>query len=317
MSELEIISLCYPEQVPENNQEEIVCAIGFFDGVHKGHQKVIQTAQDLAKKQNRKSAVITFTPHPSVVLQGTKKTVSYLTPLPEKKNILADMGIDILYVITFNKALAQLTPSEFIDQFIIKLGIKHLVTGFDFTYGAKGIGNVNTLDKDGNGQFGVTIVDKLTENNEKISSTRIRKLIQLGEMTSVKELLGRPLFIRGHVISGAQRGRKIGYPTANIEVDSKYALPKTGVYAVTVKLDNRVIYGMANLGYNPTFEDDYKIKLEVHLFDFHEDIYGKELILEWQAFTRPEQKFAGIEQLIDQLKQDEQEIRHLFGQFEQ
>ncbi|GGM21759.1 riboflavin biosynthesis protein [Paraliobacillus quinghaiensis] len=308
---MDIISLSYPTQASILNADETVAAIGFFDGVHKGHQKVIQTAKEIAAKQQRKSAVITFSPHPSVVLKKQQKTVHYLTPLTEKKAILEDMGIDILYVITFNEDLSRLSPKEFIQTFINGLHIKHLVAGFDFTYGYMGKGTMETIRDDAEGSFDVTIIDKLDNANKKISSTLIRELLSDGKVYQIKELLGRPFQTSGIVVEGEKRGRTIGFPTANIEIGTDYALPKVGVYAVTVSLANKQIPGMANIGYKPTFHDNTgdQPTVEIHLFDFNEHIYGEKVQIDWHHFIRDEIKFAGVDELIGQLKQDEQQIR--------
>ncbi|CQR47652.1 Riboflavin biosynthesis protein RibF [Paraliobacillus sp. PM-2] len=313
---LQVISLCYPQHLQKIKQEEAVAAIGFFDGIHKGHQKVIKEAQVLAKQQNRKSAVITFSPHPSVVLNNNKQDVHYLTPLSEKQSILADMGIDLLYIIAFDHTLSQLSPKAFIDHFIIGLNIKHLVTGFDFTYGHKGKGNIHTLAADAAGCFEITVIDKLENENEKVSSTRIRELLVQGNVEKVTELMDRPLTTSGTVIEGEKRGRTIGYPTANIDPDQAYAIPKAAVYGVKVWVKEHCVYGMANIGYKPTFHDkneSSQLTVEVHLFDFNQAIYGEQVKIEWRVFIREEQKFTGIDALINQLKQDEQRIRQFFS----
>lgn len=315
MQTLQVISLTYDENIELLNPEETVAAIGFFDGIHKGHQKVIKKAQSLAEQQNRKSAVITFSPHPSVVLNN-KKAVHYLTPLPEKKAILEEMGIDILYIIKFDKQLSQVLPEDFIQHFMIKLQIKHLVTGFDFTYGHKGKGNVHTLPEHAKGNFNLTVIEKLEDEGEKVSSTRIRQLLQEGNVQKISELMERPFVTSGVVIAGEQRGTSLGYPTANIEPEATYALPKVGVYGVKVHVQGQYFYGMANVGYKPTFHELAQHNqpiLEVHLFDFNQSIYGKQLKIEWHVFIRDEQKFAEVEDLVKQLAQDEAAVRHFFS----
>lgn len=314
---MEIISLRYPDQVIETDSDETVAAIGFFDGIHRGHQNVINTAKKIAKEQNRKSAVITFSPHPSVVLKKQEEPVQYLTPLTEKQVILEEMGIDILYIITFNHALSQLSAQGFVSEFIVKLHVKHLVAGFDFTYGHMGKGNIVTIKEQAQGEFGFTSVAKLEAEDEKVSSTRIRHLLTDGQVNKIKHLLGRPFQTKGIVVQGEKRGRTIGFPTANIEIAEDYALPKVGVYAVKVSInEQKKINGMANIGYKPTFHDSNQINkptIEVHLFDFEEDIYGKILRIEWFDFVRDEIKFAGVDQLIAQLNKDEQQIRQIFA----
>lgn len=313
---MQVITLSYPHHLEAIKQEEAVAAIGFFDGIHKGHQQLILKAQKLAKQQNRKSAVITFSPHPSVVLKKSKEDVQYLTPLHEKQAILNEMNIDIMYIITFNETLSQLSPKAFVDHFIIGLNIKHLITGFDFTYGHKGKGNIHTLNDDADGYFDISVVEKYQQNDEKVSSTRIRHLLTQGKVEEVHELMGRPLITSGKVIEGEKRGRTIGYPTANILSDLSYAIPKPGVYGVKVKLNNQTFYGMANIGYKPTFhniENHSQQTIEVHLFDFDQSVYGQQITIEWHTYIREEQKFTGVELLVEQLKQDEQQIRQFFS----
>ncbi|MDL4840109.1 riboflavin biosynthesis protein RibF [Aquibacillus rhizosphaerae] len=308
---MDTFRLTYPQQLNKSEFQETVAAIGFFDGIHRGHQKVIKQAIEIANEQGKKSAVVTFYPHPSVVLKKKDMRVDYLTPLTEKENLLNEMGIDTLYVITFNTELSKLEPQSFIDHYIIGLNIKHLVAGFDFSYGYKGEGSMDTIEKHARGVFEYTVVKpKKEENNQKISSTLIREHLRNGNIEQANKLLGRPLSARGIVVEGDKRGRTIGFPTANIEVTDPFLLPKVGVYAVTVKLQGKRFAGMANLGYKPTFKENIKKpSIEVHIFDYKKDIYGKELIVEWHKYIRNELKFNGIDELVNQIKLDEQEIR--------
>ncbi|PXW92485.1 FMN adenylyltransferase /riboflavin kinase [Streptohalobacillus salinus] len=288
-------------------------AIGFFDGVHLGHQQVIKQAKMIAEDNQLKTAVMTFNPHPKEVLANDKGAVSYLTSMQEKEAIFKALGVDILYVVSFDIALAKLSPSIFVDRFIADLNVKHLICGFDFSYGHMGRGNIHTLVDDSQDRFSVTIVEKFSERNEKVSSTRIRRMLKDGNVKEAKNLLTRPLRTNGKVVHGHKRGRTIGYPTANIEVEPQQALPRTGVYYVTAEIDGEVIHGMANLGYNPTFEDELlDVKLEVHFLDYKADLYGKSLAIAWHQFIRPELKFSGVDPLIDQIRQDEIEIRQLY-----
>lgn len=312
---MKIVELTYPHHYNPEIDDQSVCAIGFFDGIHKGHQRVLQTAKKTAEDLNEKLAVMTFTPHPLEVLKKNQTHVTYLTQLEQKKAILSDLGVDLLYLIHFDLTVAQLEPQMFIDYYIVNLKINHLVCGFDFTYGHRGAGNVHTLPDHANKRFDITIVEKYSEDNQKVSSTRIRQLLAEGKVDRAKNLLTRPLMTRGTVIHGHKRGREIGYPTANLAIDPTQALPGLGVYYVTVDIDGEIKHGMASLGYNPTFDDssDHQlIKFEIHLLDFNEDIYGKQISVYWQKFIRPEYKFESVEGLIDQLKQDEVEIRQLF-----
>lgn len=307
------IELSYPHTLELQNLPETVAAVGFFDGVHKGHQKVIQTAVDKAKENNMESAVITFHPHPSVVLKKDATHVRYITPLKEKQEILQQMDVDRLYIITFNKELASLEPQKFIDHFIIGLKIKHLVAGFDFSYGHKGKGNMEIIANHTRSRFDYTTISKVEMDEQKISSTRIRELLQNGKVETANSLLGHPLTIQGIVIDGEKRGRLIGYPTANIQIDPEALLPKTGVYAVKVEYKNELYEGMASLGYNPTFDGKLEEpSAEVNIFDYNNDLYGEELIMEWHKFIRDEEKFDQVDELIEQIEDDERVIRRYF-----
>lgn len=313
---MKIIDLTYPHPLKRKELPQTVCAIGFFDGVHLGHQAVIDKAVSYAKKHDLQSAVITFFPHPKVVLSHGKEEVKYITPPNEKEQVIKDLGVDRLYTITFNKELSKLLPEEFIDHFIIGLNMKHLVAGFDFTYGYKGQGNMKNIADYTKNLFTYTVVEKISQNAQKISSTQIRKFIQSGHIVDVNELLGRPLQTFGEVISGEKRGRTIGFPTANIKTNQKALLPKPGVYAVEATVKGKTYFAMANLGYRPTFEKrQQELLLEVHIFDFNQDIYGETIKIHWHKFIRDEQKFKSATQLIDQLKQDEDQIRSFFQNY--
>lgn len=310
---MQTIDLSYPHQLLIEQLPETVCAIGFFDGVHLGHQKVIKTAIKYAKKHQLESAVITFHPHPVTVLSNGTQTVKYITPLKEKQRILKHLGVDRLYTITFNKQLSSLLPEKFIEHFIMGLNVKHLVAGFDFTYGFKGEGNMTNIAEYAKGQLTYTVIEKVSLKDEKISSTHIRQLVSAGKVCSAKRLLGRPLDTIGQVIEGNKRGRTIGFPTANLQVNKDALLPKPGVYAVQVYVNDQRYDGMANLGYRPTFEkDQLEPLLEVHLLDFSKNIYDYEISIEWYKFVREEKKFQSVEELIDQLKADEIFIRNFF-----
>jgi len=309
---MEIFELVHSDQRLIEKIPDTVAALGFFDGIHRGHQKVIKTAVNKARENQMMSAVITFHPHPSVVLQG-KTDVQYITPIHMKAHILEQLNVDRLYVITFDKALSLLSPKTFIEEFITRLNVKHVVAGFDFTFGHKGKGNMKNISELAQGDFTSTVVEKVTCDGEKISSTHIRECLASGEIEQVNVFLGRCYTIFGAVVSGDQRGRTIGYPTANIKVDTDTLLPKSGVYAVQVKINNVTYDGMANLGVKPTFQADViEPIIEVHIFNFNDDIYGERLYISWHKFIRDEKKFSGIDELITQLKNDEKTIKGYF-----
>lgn len=305
--------LTYPHSLLLEELPNTVSAIGFFDGIHKGHQEVIQTAVKHAQENKMESAVITFHPHPSVILKKGTEHVRYITPIREKQEILQQMNVDRLYIIEFNKELSGLTPQAFIDHFIIGLNIKHLVAGFDYSFGHKGLGNMNNIAEYTRDEFKFTVIDKVSLESEKVSSTRIRELLKLGEVEEVNTLLGRPLKYTSIVVHGAKRGTDLGYPTANLKVNEEALLPKIGVYAVKVIYKNAVYEGMASIGTNPTFEEDQgNLSVEVNIFDYNNDLYGEELQIVWCKFIRDEEKYNNVEELMKQLALDEKNIRKLF-----
>ena len=306
--------LTYPHSFAPMDMPETVSAIGFFDGIHKGHQQVIGKAVEIAKQKNMESAVITFHPHPSVVLKKGQNHVKYITPLLEKQRILQQMDVDRLYIIEFNTELSKLSPQEFIDHFIVGLNIKHLVAGFDYSFGHKGEGNMSNIATFAKDRFTFTVIDKVTMGDEKVSSTRIRQLLKQGDVETVHQLLGRPLKFTSIVIPGAKRGSVLGYPTANLEINEEALLPKIGVYAVKVFYKQAVYEGMASIGTNPTFKEDKgNLSVEVNIFDYNNDLYGEELQVEWHKFMRDEVTFDSIDELIDQLAKDEENIRNYFS----
>ncbi len=192
-------------------------AIGFFDGVHRGHQAVIQSAIDTAKEKNLKSAVMTFDPHPSIVLGGRNEKVFYITPLQQKLDTLRKLNVDTVFVVHFTSDFAKLSPEAFVQHFIRDLHVLHVTAGFDFSFGAFGKGNMALMQELSGEDFGVTVVEKYADGAEKISSTRIRKALKEGNMEEVRMLLGRAFEVPGIVVHGDKRGRTLGFPTANVQ----------------------------------------------------------------------------------------------------
>ncbi|HLR72605.1 MAG TPA: bifunctional riboflavin kinase/FAD synthetase [Pseudogracilibacillus sp.] len=311
---MQIIELSYPVSLSKESLPKTVAALGFFDGIHQGHRAVIGEAVDIAQKQHKECAVITFHPHPSVVLKQTNETVQYITTIDEKAELLSEMGVDRLYIITFNKTLSKLSPEEFIKHFIVDLHIEHVVAGFDFSFGHKGKGNMKNIHSFGFDQFTTTVIDKIELEDEKVSSTNIRKALHIGDVEEVHNLLDRPYETSGKVITGAKRGRQLGFPTANIAVSTLKLLPKQGVYAVTIDVKDKLYKGMANLGVNPTFVEGKTIpSLEVYIFDFEADIYEEEVTVYWYKHMRDEKKFNGVDEIVNQLTEDEKQIRAYFN----
>jgi len=274
-----------------------VAAIGFFDGVHLAHKELIDKTISIAETKKLNKAVITFDIHPKSILYGLD--YFYITPLERKIEIFKKFNIDQLYVIEFTKEKAQLKPDEFIDYYLS--GINTIVCGFDFKFGVRGSGNINTLLN--HQDFDTIVVKEITFDGYKVGSTHIRDLINSGLVDQVKEILGDYYSIKGEVIHGAKRGRTIGYPTANMNTKD-YLLPKKGVYATMTKVDGVWYKSMSSIGHNPTMNCRVDLSVESHIIDFDEDLYGKTIELKFIKRLRSELKFNNIDDLITQIDQD-------------
>ena len=281
-----------------------VVALGTFDGLHRGHLDVIGTAKQEAEHTGAKLAVFTFSNHPLEWINPAHVPVALVTPAV-KLQLLESLGVDVLIDIPFNQLVADLLPQQFLER-LRALNYSCLVVGENFTYGQRGMGNVYTLAASAQALGFKLIVRKLISNNGTIiSSTEIRRLITAGEVQQAAKMLGRSYSISGIVAHGNERGRLLGYPTANLElVDAHVAIPLGGVYAVRAYVDGGVYGGMANIGKNPTFGDVEKPRLETNIFGFSGDIYGKTLTIEFVQRIRGEVRFAGIDALKAQLAQD-------------
>jgi riboflavin kinase / FMN adenylyltransferase len=305
----------YPE-IPDTEGREYSVAAGFFDGIHRGHQEVIGHALEVARDKGLRPAVMTFDPHPSAVL-GNREEVTYITPYDQKMQLLAEMGVDTVFIISFTKEFASMAPEQFVECYIRGLGVRHITSGYDFTFGRFGKGTPDDLEKLSRGDYGVSVIGKVTEEEEKISSTRIRSLLSEGDVAGAAELLGRPLMTDGTVIEGDKRGRLIGFPTANVDPVPGSCLPAPGVYAATFEADGTVYEGVLNAGYRPTFKDPEEtfLSVEVHLFDFDGDLYGKFVHVRWIRRIREERKFGGIDELKEQIGLDKQEAKRILDEY--
>ncbi|WP_449540053.1 bifunctional riboflavin kinase/FAD synthetase [Ferdinandcohnia sp. Marseille-Q9671] len=310
---MKTIRISHPHSFNNSDLPPTVLALGYFDGLHLGHQKVVETAKKEAEKQGLTCSVMTFDPHPSVVLGKNVNHIEYITPLQHKEELFKEMDIDYLYIVNFTSEFASLLPKQFVNKYIIGLNVKHVVAGFDFTYGKFGKGTMETLPEHAEGRFTQTTVSKLTFNHEKVSSTLIRDLLQKGEVDQLPMLLGRYYTIQGTVIDGEKRGRTIGFPTANVKTNEDYIIPKMGVYAVRLKVRSTWYNGVCNLGVKPTFHENETVpSIEVHLFDFNEDIYQEDVIVEWHKRIRSEKKFTSIDELVKQIGLDKEQAQNYF-----
>ncbi|WP_107923046.1 riboflavin biosynthesis protein RibF [Lysinibacillus parviboronicapiens] len=312
---MEVIHLKYPHQLQQReSMQPYSLAIGFFDGVHIGHQAVIEAAKKEGNKRQIPTAVMTFDPHPSLVLGGRNEKVFYITLLQQKLQLFKEQGVDKVFVVHFTSDFAKLSPADFVDTFIRSLNIQHVTAGFDFSFGAFGKGTMEDMRTLSNGDYGVTVVEKKADELEKISSTRIRKLLQEGDMEAAHMLLGRPFEVTGMVVHGDKRGRTIGFPTANVQALEGAYIPASGVYAVRLLVQNKWYDGVCNVGYKPTFKDpnDKQLSIEVHILNFEKNIYGEEVHVTWYKRIRSERKFDGIEALKTQIEKDKQETIQYF-----
>jgi len=303
---LEVIKLHYPGSFPIEIEQHYSLAIGFFDGLHKGHHQVINQAKEQAQALNLRLAVMTFDPHPSYLLGAGKNKVDYITTFEEKSRLLRLLGVDTVFVVKFDQPLASLTPIEFVNTFIKGLGVRHVTAGFDFTFGSKGAGTMEDMAQLSEGEFGTTVVGKVTDSQEKISSTRIRNLLSQGSVEQASLLLGRHFRTSGIVVNGEKKGRQLGFPTANISPTEGSVLPSNGVYAVRFTVDDKTYNGVCNVGVKPTFNnpDIKKAMVEVHVIDFVSDLYGKYVMVDWVKHIRDEKKFDSIDALVAQISND-------------
>lgn len=293
-----------------------VIALGNFDGLHLGHQAVIGRAVALARQSGVAAAVMTFEPHPRLFFKPDQEPFR-LSPFRMKANVIEALGVDYLYVQTFDKEFSERTPENFVSEVLVGgLGLSHIVVGYDYVFGYQRKGNVELLRalaaKYG---FGVTAVEKLSDGVERFSSTAIRTLLRDGKPREAARMLGRYWEIEGRVVQGDQRGRQLGFPTANLEYRD-YLHPKKGVYAIRAGVDRgaETVWhnGVANFGSRPTF-DKTDVLLEAHLFDTNEDLYGKHLRVALVEFIRPEKKFDGLEALKAQIAADSREARQILA----
>jgi riboflavin kinase/FMN adenylyltransferase len=293
-----------------------VITIGNFDGVHIGHQALFHAVIEKADAINGTSVAMTFEPHPLRVLEQNNLP-PLITLYEQKTELIARSGIDFLICVPFTRDFAALSAREFVADLLIKrIGMNAIVVGKDYTFGRNREGNLELLQSmAGQHNFEVIQVDwiQIAKNYPgRISSTRVRELVMEGKVAEVQQLLGRYYQIRGLVTTGRDRGGKLlGFPTANINLHDELC-PKTGVYAVTVEFQDQHFEGVANIGYSPTFEDRL-FTVEVHILDFNQNIYGEKIRINFVKRIRDEIKFASIEQLSEQIKQDVIKARNILA----
>ena len=286
-----------------------VVTLGNFDGVHLGHQQIFKRVMQEASKNHGEGVVITFEPHPLKVL-APEKFSPLLTPFRKKMTLIEKSGIESVLCIDFSLAFSEISPFEFIKNILVeKVKVKKVIIGYNYHFGKEQKGDAQTL-KDARRifHFEVEVVEPYKVGQTAVSSSKIRNLIQRGEVEEASRLLGRDYPIIGKVVEGAKRGKTLGYPTANLEISDEL-YPKTGVYAVDVEWNDQRFYGVTNVGFNPTFvtgqgKKDGQFSLEVHILSFKQEIYGEEIQVNFKRKIRDEIRFESSSHLINQIQKD-------------
>ncbi len=286
------------------SENPLALSIGMFDGVHLGHQSIIQKLNTISDAKNLKSAILTFWPHPRKVFNPTDD-LKLLNTIEEKKYLLQKNGLQHLFLKEFDEDFRNLTGEEFVKQILVKkLQVKHLIVGYDHTFGKNRSGDFSLLKKMGSELgFDVEQVEAVSYKEVNISSTQIRNALSAGNVIFANEMLGYNYSLSGTVVHGKKIGRTIGYPTANIEVDDLKLLPKKGAYIVDVFVKNQHYKGMLSIGTNPTVNGT-NVSVEVYILDFDEDIYDQKISVNFRDFLHEEIKFNGLEELMVRLDED-------------
>ncbi|WP_064197131.1 MULTISPECIES: bifunctional riboflavin kinase/FAD synthetase [Emticicia] len=295
--------------------KKAIVTSGTFDGVHRGHQKILQILRETAEKTKGESVVITFWPHPRIVVSKDSQDLKLLTTIDEKIELLENQGVDHLLMIPFTREFSELSSEEYVKEILLKrIGTQKLVIGYDHRFGRNREGGFDYL-KANSDFFHIEIeeIPRQEIDNLTISSTKIRQSLLNGEVKSANDLLGRNYSFTGIVVKGRQLGRTIGFPTANVQVSEYYKLiPSNGVYAVRTFFRNQWHEGMMNIGNRPTVEGIGRTQ-EVNIFDFDDDIYGETVTVEIIDYIRPEQKFNGLDELKSQILADREKSKVILG----
>lgn len=295
-----------------------ILTVGTFDGVHLGHQQIFNLMKERAEKANLQSTVVSFDPHPRVFLKPDSG-IKILTSIDQKSEILEKLGVDLFIVLPFNTELSQKSSSEFLKEYLLeKIGLSEIAVGYDHRFGKGRDGDEVTIRKfAAENNILVHKIEAVVSNDGKVSSSRVREMLETGRVDIAAHLLGRYYCFDGTVVSGLQRGRKLGYPTANIgETDPLKQMPQNGVYAVAVSIDDRLVFGVMNSGIRPTFDKGDEIFREIHLFQFNEDIYGRRLRVYLIEKIRDEMKFSSVDALVAQIRADAEAAQSIIGKIE-
>lgn len=279
--------------------------IGTFDGVHLGHQDVVQKLVTGAHASKSEAVVLTFYPHPAVVI-GKRSNPYYLTTPEERAQLLGELGVDVVVTFPFTPLTSQISAQEFVLLLKSHLGMQHLMVGPDFALGHDRVGNIHYLSEMGKELgYNLSTIPPVEVEGQVVSSSWIRAALKQADIDLVNLLLGRPYFIQGQVVPGDGRGKSIGIPTANLSLWLERAIPKSGVYVSQAWINGQVYGSVTNIGIRPTFSSDREgLQIETHLLDFQDEIYGMEIKLEFIGHLRDEQKFSDINALVNQIHSD-------------
>jgi len=284
------------------SESPTVLTIGAFDGVHLGHQHLVRSVVESARAKGYSSALVTFFPHPSVVLGRAEPF--YLTSNEEKLEQLDRLGLDLTVVIEFTTETTHIHAAEFVNLLVENLSIREMWIGHDFALGYKREGNAALLQATGRERgYSVRTVEPVALDQQPVSSSRIREALRAGDLRQANACLGRPFQLTGQVVKGAQRGHKLGVPTANLAVWADHAVPRNGIYACRAHVNNTTYEAVTNIGTRPTFDNGVRT-IEAHLLDFDGDLYGQSMALDMIEFQRPEEKYDTVEALIVQMRED-------------
>lgn len=290
------------------NISKPVLTIGTFDGVHLGHQKIIEQLNEEAEKIGGESVLFTFYPHPRMVLFPDNHGLKLIQTQSEKLQKLERIGLENVIVHPFRKEFSRLPAVQFVRDFLVNtLKVHTIIIGYDHQFGKNREGNIDLLKELGP-VYGFNVVEIKAQDVDEVnvSSTKIRKALKNGDIETANAFLGSSFELGGTIIEGKKIGRSLGFPTANIQVESDIKIiPKQGVYVVCVRIDDKYNFGMLNIGENPTVSDEGKETIEVHIFDFNDNVYGKDIEVEFLTRLRDEEKYPDKETLIKQLKEDE------------
>jgi riboflavin kinase/FMN adenylyltransferase len=297
-----------------------IVTIGTFDGVHLGHQKILSRLVQLKHRHGLQAVVLTFDPHPRKVIFPSQSDLKLITLVDEKLDLLENYGVDVAVVYPFDKKFSSIEPQEYIEEILVKsLKVKYLVIGYDHKFGKNRSGDIKVLQQYSK-KYGYKVeeIDAMDIDHIAISSSKIRHAIEEGNIELANNYLGHYFFLYATVVHGKHLGRELGYPTANLKIESSDKLiPRTGIYFVEVVVDTEKHYGMMSIGYNPTTDNDQRVKLEVHIFGFSQEIYGKTIRVNFLKYLRNEKKFNNLEELKEALAEDQRCCEVLIREVEQ